>query len=379
MTHPPDTTQEVRDYLRFTGWTEQPPGPAGALWVRREASGDSAAIGVPRVLRNGQLEYTGVIERLAAYERRPSTEVAEAVQNVYTDVANLRAANESLIRGSIPLRAGVSLVSSAARMVRACATTAQRPRANIGSAYSKVADELIKAARFGHTQEGSYVLPVLMPLGERPPPQQEVIHDLELDRVPWEPAERRVMRTFAEALGAVDLQVIKPAREPRAADMSALVAAGASREFVIALRDIIADTGVAVFHSRFSWAAAARPPSSPPKEVSIPAEASELLTKAAKLLRSERPDRSEIITGPIVEVRHVPGDPLGSIAIQTTRSGRPSEVRLTLDEPRLNEALDWMRAARTVVAEGHVSHRPSQGFRMDKVISVQPLDATFLS
>lgn len=77
------------------------------------------------------MEWRGVLERLARFEQRPMENVASSIEFQLTDVTHLRAANDIVIRGSIPLGAGVSLVSSAYSMLRASATTAVRPRAHI--------------------------------------------------------------------------------------------------------------------------------------------------------------------------------------------------------------------------------------------------------
>jgi hypothetical protein len=377
---PGDFASDVRSYLRRTGWREQQPGVAGALWRREETGGD-ATIAVPSVMRIETAEWRGLTERLAAYERRPAAAVAFQIQHFYIDVTRFRAANDYVIGGSIPLTAGVDLVSSAYKMLRASATTARQAKAHIAGNFSKLGDQIVAEARLGHTEHGSYIVPVLVPLSEPGPSTESALwHDEPgvAERVAYEPPERRVTRTLAQALTAINVRIVEPAREPTSADMVPLVAAGASRELVMAVSQVLSDPSVALLEASFAWAAGATAPASVPNSVRLPSEAAELLTKASRLLRTSRRDPSERMTGPIVEVRHVPGDPFGEVALQTMRHGRPVEVRVRLGEQELDPTHDWMRTSRTIVVEGQVLRAPGRPLRVDQPTNVYPLDEAFL-
>lgn len=190
------TDQLLRFYLLRHGWSPDDPGPGGALWRRQ----DDAVVAVPDQVSAGTVEWRSVVERLAAYENQTVSVVAESIRLQLTDVTRLSAANDIVIAGSIPLAAGVSLVSSAWAMLRAAATSSVRPRSHIAGNFSKIGDSVAASARLGHTEEGSYVLPLLMPL--TPPSGDAQVHQspvpgLELERMPFETAERRVTRTLA--------------------------------------------------------------------------------------------------------------------------------------------------------------------------------------
>jgi hypothetical protein len=186
------------------------------------------------------------------------------------------------------------------------------------------------------------------------------------------------MRTFAEALTAIDRQIIQPARHPQRSELAALVAVGLSREFVSAVHDIVSDPAVGSFGADFSWAPGLRPPPSASRGVEIPTEARELLEYTASLLATTRVDTMETVSGPIVEVRHIPEDPIGSIAVQTVRNGRPAEVRITLTAGELDRALEWMRSGRTIIAEGNITRTPGHPLRLERPSSLQPLDERML-
>lgn len=371
---------DVRGYLRRTSWIEQASGASGSLW-QRETRDASVTIAVPRVIHADSAEWRSVVERLALVEQRSVKQVAFRLRNLLVDVTRLRAANDFVIHGSIPLTAGVGLVGAAYRMLRASATTARRPRAHIAGNFSRLGDQIVDQARLGHTEEGSYVLPILMPLTEAASQVQDDLWRDEpgVDRVAAEPAERRVIRTLAQALTAVETRIVQPARDPRAGDMHDLIAAGASRELILAVIQVLDDPAVATFEAAFDWASGLVEPAAVPRQVTVPSAAGELLTRAAALLSSSKRDPSQSVTGPIVEVRHLPNDPFGEVALQTFRQGRQVEIRVRLTSRQLDPTHEWMRTARTIVVDGPIQRIPGRPLRIDRPKSVYPLDENYLT
>jgi hypothetical protein len=236
----------------------------------------------------------------------------------------------------------------------------------------------------GHTQRGSYVIPVLMPL---PEPDGTDLHQLTLDhdqaelhRSPSEPFERRVVRTFAQSMQAVRELVVEPAREPRSDDMHELVYRGVSREFCSALAGILKQRFIGEFEATVDWAPAVPAPLTMPRSVVIEAEAVDLVSKAADKLRQQKVDPSRVFSGTIVQLRHEsPDDPFGEIAISTVRQGHASEVLVRLPMELYREAWDWHYQGRAVLVEGTIRRAPGKPLRVDKPIRCHPVDAMFLA
>lgn len=378
----------VEGYLHRAGWARREPGPAGALWtLPAQATGnnrmaeDDQTLAVPFEIRLESPAWNGLIHRVAAHEQREVDQVADEIEHFYIDVTRFRAANDYLIAGSIPLTAGVDLVASAFWMLRASATTARQAKAHIAGGFSKRGDKIVEAARLGHTEEGSYIFPVLLPLSEPEPDEQDNLWRDEAgiaERVALEPPERRVTRTLAQALTAVSILVVEPAREPTTAVVPPLVAAGASRELIAAVTQVLSDPAVALLDTSFAWAGGAAAPGSVPAHVALPSEALGLLERTSQLLRASRREPPAQMSGLIVEVRHIPDDPVGSVVLQTIRQGRPVEVRVHLSSDKLDPVHDWMRTSRTIVVEGQVQRDPSKRLRVDQPTAIYPLDESFL-
>jgi hypothetical protein len=186
------------------------------------------------------------------------------------------------------------------------------------------------------------------------------------------------MRTFAQALAAVDQVIVAPERTPTSGELQAAVVAGASRELVVALHRVLADDAVADFEAAFSWAGGVQPPAGVPASVRLPADAAPRLEQAARQLKAASYSPDEIVTGPIVEVRHEPNNPFGEISVQTVRRGRPTEVRVRLRADQVLETFNWARDGRSVVCEGRVRRTPGRPLMIDEPRRVQPLDQTYL-
>lgn len=270
-------------------------------------------------------------------------------------------------------------------MFRAAATTARTERAQIGNNFSPLGDAVIRHALMGHTENGSFIIPILVPL---PEPQVDV-HELTLPddasgqrflRSEPEPFERRVVRTFAQSMQAIQDIVVVPAKEPRVDEIYELVYRGVSREFCTSLTSILKEESVAQFGSTVEWAPAVTPPSALSEIVSIEAEAGYLIQLVADKLRQTRIDPNQVFSGTIVQLRHEdPQDPYGEIAVSTVRRGRPSEVFVRLPLAQYEQAWQWHYQGRAVLVEGVVRRAPSQRLRVDKPSRIHPVDEMFLT
>jgi hypothetical protein len=369
--------KDLHAYLRFRGWAEQPPGPAGALWVK-----NGARVGVPVDPESDLVR--GVVERVALVEGTTPKDLAEAARYLLFDVTYLRAASDYRITDTIPLETAGKIIGSARSMFRATATTARWERAQIGGNYSRLGDDVVRQALMGHTEKGSFVIPVLVPIPEPAEPdvhQDTLDHDgVEFHRASPEPFERRVVRTFAQSMQAVQEIVVDPGREPTTDQVHELVYRGVSREFCSALAGILSQTAVAEFGARVDWAPAVPAPETMPRSINIDADATDLVRRAADKLRQQKIAPKQVFSGTIVQLRHESqDDPYGEIAISTVRRGRPSEVVVRLPLPQYRQAWDWHNAGRAVLVEGTVRRAPGKPLRVDKPRRCHPVDEMFLT
>lgn len=365
----------TKAWMLRNGWNEVSEGAAGWMWKRTAAGEDTRKIAIVRDLDNDNSAFNGVVQRLAAAHGTPTAEVERTLRMWGTDVTLLRAANDIVIAETIPLTAGAIMVESARLMYRCSATAAIRLRPEISGGYSKIGDELSDTVRMGHTERGSYVIPVYVKLSD---PKEVVDNEqpfegLERESIAAvetvESAERRMTRTFAQAMQAISDHVVTPEHLPRTDEVMGLVSAGVTREFVSAIARILAEDAVAEFETRFEWASSQPAPARIAKSVSIPAEAKEKLTETVRILKRSKQREFNVMTGPIVTVSKFPDDPTVYATIKTIRGGHPCNVTAFLPRIPLKTVTEWMTSGETVQLQGVVDRqggglvvRQPQGF-----------------
>ena len=202
--------------------------------------------------------------------------------------------------------------------------------------------------------------------------------DSSFHRAAPEPFERRVVRTFAQSLQAVQEIVVEPAKVPTVDQIYELVYRGVSREFCTSLSGILKEPSVAEFGATIDWAPAITPPRTL-QTVSIIGDAAELVQNVADKLRQTKVDPNQVFTGTIVQLRHEsPLDPYGEIAVTTVRRGRQSEVLVRLPFDQYENAWQWHYQGRAVLVEGVVRRAPGQRLRVDMPTRFHPVDEMFL-
>lgn len=369
---------DLIDYLTLTGWRRDSSGQSGSVW-RRE--GWDKPLPVLDDLSREDYEWTSTVERIASAVETPPREVDEAIGRMYFDVQEFRAADDIYIKGSIPVEAGFTLFSSARAMIRAAAATARSNKARIGGNYGPAALRIAEKARFGHTIDGSYIVPLLMPLDRPQKPTSDTPLEFEGQGVAHplvEPEERRTTRMLAQALAAIQHGIVEPAREPRGSVVNDLVAIGVSREMVVAVEKIVGSEGVAVFEVNFDWAGAFTPPPGDLRQISFPHDSAEILRLAAdKFVPSPR-NPYETLSGQIIDLEDDPQAPGGRATIRTFRRGRQVRIDIPLTQAQTDEAHSWFSEHRHVVVAGIVKSAPGKTSWVEDARQFAPLDEVVL-
>lgn len=366
----------LRGYLKSHGWVEQSPGRAASLWYAPDLPGEGSSLIVPSHVEPGSFEWRSVIKRLAAFEQKPVDDIVVSIATQYVDVTRLRAAGEDVIQGSIPLEAGVKLVNSARTMLRTVGTTARRPRAAIDGKYSPHGDSIVGQARMAHTEDGSYVVPILMPLPTPSPieSEEDTFEGMEIERMPVESSERRIMRMLAQTIAAAHEVIIRPEHSPRrASDLLPFIHAGGSKELITALHSILSEPTVATLETNFTWAGGVDAPGGVANTVVIEAEAVSRLERAADLLHPSERFPGQVYSGQIIAIMHRPGSDYGEIEIDTFHNNRPCRLRVQLGREVFSKTYDWARDERAVLVEGEVS-RVSRRLTVENPHRIGPLD-----
>ncbi|MDX3354692.1 hypothetical protein PV703_15535 [Streptomyces sp. ME01-24h] len=365
---------QVQDFMESEGWIAQSPGPAGRMWMK-----NGARIGIPEIQGEDVQLVRGIIERIARVEQKDLRFVTNYIRYYRTDVTLLRAAKDDYTE-TIPRDAASTVISNAKAILRASGTTAWSERGNIAGNYSRQGDAVVERARMDHTVHGPFMIPVLVPLPRVeaiPAPLPEVEGE-QLFQAAAEPFARRVTRTLAQSLMAVNEVIIQPEGMPSAMVLHTAVERGVSREFCSALARILEEPSVAEFSAQFQWAPAVRAPATMPKAVEIEATAADKIKRAAEILKEKRVEPRSTFSGVIVELRHVQDDPWGLVTVSTVRNSRACEIRVRLNYGQYQEAVTWHRDRRAVIVQGAVREGPGRRLIVDAPESCRPIDEALL-
>lgn len=350
-------------------WIKERTSNRAALWTLPESS---AELYVPHKLERDTLEWAGVMERIAAPAKENPRDIERAIEHRNYDFMRFRvdASGES-----IPLESAATVINSAFGMIRAAATASRRPTQSIKS-YTKAGDEIAAQARLGHTEVGSFIFPVLLHIDQPEPPEQAMLEGV--DQVVPESDERRVTRTLAQALDAIERQIVRPGTEPTRQTLLPVVYAGGSKELLNKVAIALAEPDISFLETSFIWASAEPASQNLPRSVAIPAESRQLVTAAARILAEPNQDPIRVLVGPIIRIEHVKGELFGEIVIQAPgpSGGRRSRVEMQVRSEQLGVLHDWMHGGTTVIVRGKVQTRPGRYAFLEGIAVPQPLSAT---
>ncbi|GII79657.1 hypothetical protein Sru01_46390 [Sphaerisporangium rufum] len=364
---------EIRGYLKDVGWVEQGRGQAGSLWRK-----DDRRIGIPHAETADPDVLVGALRRIAGTEQVATLDLLDRIRYRLMDRAELKTDTDREIVDTIPLRAATTMLSAAKSLLRSAATTAWHERTEISGNYARRGDAVAKQAHMAHTKRGSFIIPIIVPLPSVDDMQDTQPYLEGLYQSPPEPFERRVTRTFAQSLQALQESVVEPAREPTKEVLRELVERGVSREFCTNLGKILKEPAIGDLQATFNWASSVPASVTIPKSVAIEAESVELVERAADKLRRFKIDTSHTFSGNIVALRRNVDDARGEIAISTVRRGRQCEIWIDLSLEKYQTAISWHRDGRTVLAEGVVKRGPGRRLVVNEVERLHPIDEMYI-
>lgn len=346
---------DTNAWLVANGWQQASEGRGGWMWLNKALD---RHVGVVRNLSSDQQAQAGLVSRLADAHDRKASDVQRELQFWGIDVTYVRAANDVVIADTIPLNAGAAMTESARLMFRSAASAALRLRPVIKGGYSKAGDAVADSVRMGHTIKGSYIIPVEVRVGEAQPaeadedPEQEELPGLETAAT-VESLERRMTRTFAQAMAAVHEEIVQREKLPQGDALLRLVSQGVTAEFVDAVARVLDHSAVAQLDTTFQWAQAQPAPRDVRETVAIPSAAKDKIRRTGVELRSGKVPRTEVFTGPVVRVTHEPEESTTSFAIRTFRGGRLCRIE-AVTTISVAEVTQWMRDGTTVQLQGAV-------------------------
>lgn len=157
---------EAAAYLRTRGWhLEREEGERYSIWRKQAAKGNPFEVLLPTMLDAPDLavRLQQLVETVSAAERRSVDEVREDMTTPNCDIVRARLLSEGDDL-TLPLDGGADAFRYARDLLLSAASAAWQTRAVYGSKKPDAALDLIRHARLGQTQPGSYAIKIIVPL-----------------------------------------------------------------------------------------------------------------------------------------------------------------------------------------------------------------------
>ncbi|MEV0253034.1 hypothetical protein AB0H82_01990 [Streptomyces sp. NPDC050732] len=353
--------EEIRSYLKVTGWAPVSGGDVAELW-RLPGPADEVVLvpmkpGAPDFAKRARI----LIQDLARIEFEDIQTVHDAVATVYNDVTDLRASHPSMSDGSIPLESGYELFVSAKRLRVASAAATIRRQGHFRNFPTRARDQA-REVRLGQTRRGSYIVPIISQA--RSPedvysPRQDHI-DVQVEETLF---DRRVTATMSRALGVLE-DMAGADHEPTPSEINDSIGEGVSYELCQALAKVVNTESVSALDVAFNWSRVAAPPPGTPARVEFNRDAIEIVDLVSEQLKTKVYTREHLIYGVVTDLSRHPDDDTGRVGVQTLIQRRSRTVWMDLADSDYHTAVHCHDAGIPVRVSGMLTSPPGGLARM---------------
>lgn len=329
-------------YARAEGWSRTDVyGPHADVY---EGDGRQEIV-LPRTDRIG--DYASLVSRLISI-------FAEATgRDELSTYRDLLGADHDVVRvraigtdgdGSVPLDAGVEIVTQARNMLLAAACAARSPQPFYRAGANREANDYMRRVRLGQTERGSFVVTLLAPV----PPQLQPHLDPTWANLEEEPLERQVTRRLVAALEASRAAVGKALSGDPVAFESA-VSCGVSANLCEAVANLVEQSrGLDV---RVTWART-RPGPEARRDITFSESEAPILQEAARTFRLRQPKEDVTLFGTVHKLKRDPSEEEGVIALKAMVDDKPQAVNVSLDRANYSIAVRAHDGKAPVIVKG---------------------------
>ncbi|MDD2285992.1 MAG: hypothetical protein PHQ11_11425 [Paludibacter sp.] len=156
---------EIRDYAISQGWALVKEALKDGLFVLNSPTNDFTQLIFPKDDSISEYQEMAMvsIRRLTEFYKLPLNKVVEDIREVNDDVIALRYFSDSKTVNSISFQEALDSIDATKQVLLSAASTVVNPVTFHPKLNRTEAQDLIKKARFRHTEEGSFILKVSIP------------------------------------------------------------------------------------------------------------------------------------------------------------------------------------------------------------------------
>ncbi|MEW6435125.1 MAG: hypothetical protein AB1730_26795 [Myxococcota bacterium] len=343
-------------YLQRMGWREAERAENASYWLLR--SDHAVMVPLNRTFDDYALRLAELLDSLQKIERRPAESILADLRHSAADFLRVRVSRRDESDGTIPLSKAPRIFDGSRDLVLYAAASTIEPRPTFRKEdVPEAARLLLKEARFGQTERGSYVVNILAPL----PTNFDLFavrpNEPVADRPDLEPFARRTLRTLMTALERVRLaeneaQVVGHVAEGISAQLCKSVAHASG-----------GDHGLRSLEISASWSPALREDEATPVVARLARSQVKVIRRAGKALSAIVPQLGARITGQVVRLARDTARTQrvveGIITVEAVMPGRARRnVTMAVNAEFHERAIRAYREERKVTCVGDLLDRP---------------------
>jgi hypothetical protein len=150
------------------------------------------------------------IQDIADYQQFSINSVATFLQNPTSDIVRIRLVSVNATEGVICLDDAVSLYENAKKLLTSVASEVSSPQKTFVGSYPKAVNEFINSCKFGQTEIGSYIIPVVCPFAVSNSPTEYEQISIFSENEKWENAftrriTKKLLSNIITVKSAIDL------------------------------------------------------------------------------------------------------------------------------------------------------------------------------
>lgn len=303
-------------YLKFNGWEQFDEFPGRAtLWrLKREETGEDFEVLLPTdlALKDFSARMVDLVSTLAAAEGRSIGGVLTTLVSPL-DSMNVQIERDDTDDGTISLVDGARAFQGVKELLHAAAASLEEPRPFYSTRSGGDAAKVLRNARLGQTQRGSYVISVQTPVPDT------------LFNEQLEPIERRVLRRLVSGVGAAR----DAAHEGTEEAFKTRVASGVSANLCLALAKFGGGKKFRAVTLRFNWAWTYPIPQGELRDYRFTPPLIDAIREGGERLKHVEPNKEFILVGKVKRLEHE-GETAGTIAIEGQIDHKVRRVTLVL-------------------------------------------------
>ena len=314
----------LRTYLKSRGWVDEGEWGKRATIYSTEYEGKRWEYLCP--IRDTIVDYdecmAEAVEILAKVEERSQLDVFHDLAGAGADVIRLRSLN-GVAREALSLGQSVEMLSDAYNMLASAARAVEKPRATFrGRVSANVAEYLNDVQPLPSYHEG-YALTLHSPV------PAGIGKQIDFGDAFTAPFPRLATSQLARALGQTTHAIAKAVVENTLEPFRQGVGNGVSANLCDAVAELASNgRGIAI---GLFWADV-RPSNIPDSHFQFTENSADILTEAAKFLRSNEPSLDERIMAQVVRLERQPDEFDGKAVILTSLEGRFVYLKVTFEQ-----------------------------------------------